>query len=166
MKSQKGQGLVETLMAVAVAVIVVTSLVSLAIFALRNSKQSSYASQATQIAETQLQYLRSYRDNSLTPWADFISPATGGTPNCTGTLPACGSAPASTFCHSSDVGAPIANVATSTPFTFYYSLNCIPSGSCTSTGGLVRASVLVTWSVGGRTECVYNNTDFTNWRSK
>ncbi len=166
--SQRGQGLVETLIAVAVAIIVVTALISLAVFALRNSRQSSYTSQATQISSNQLELLRSYRDLPATTWSIF----TGLIASCDGTLPASCSAtiPIGDKCFfpsgstTPTTASSTANIAT-LPFSYYFVLSCT-SAPCNSTGGTVRASVYVTWTVGGKTECIYNNTEYTNWRQK
>lgn len=155
----KGQGLVETILAVAVSVIIVTSLVSLAVFALRNSRQASYATSATQIAQTQIELIKAYRDNPNIVWADFTAIiSTCGNPNgkCYFTQGA------------TSVDFPVNHSGQDTsksPFTYYYNLACV-SGTCDSVGGTVRAYVFVTWSVGGKTQSVYNVTDFTNWRQK
>lgn len=155
----KGQGLVETILAVAVSVIVVTSLVSLAVFALRNSRQASYATSATQIAQTQIELIKAYRDNPNVTWADFTTIiSTCGNPNgkCYFTQGA-----ASTDFPINHSG----EDASKSPFTYYYNLSC-SSGTCNAVGGTVRAYVFVTWNVGGKSQSIYNVTDFTNWRLK
>ncbi len=174
-KSKKGQGLVETLIAVAIAIIVVTSLISLAVFALRNSKQASYSSQATQIAETQLEFIRAYRDHPNITWTMF-----GNSSNSSSLLATCLNSNASptcanaskfcTFAKSNFSGTtptvPTTSVNTSTsPFSYFFNLYCT-TAPCNVSSGTVRALVCVSWDVGGRVENIYNYTDFTNWRLK
>jgi len=160
--TEQGQGLVETLIAVSVAIIVVTALISLAVFALRNSRQSSYVAQATQIAQNQLELIRTYRDTPATTWANFADMSVGGSliSTCTfNTTERCN------FSDDLDLD-PQLNTSTS-PFTYYFSLECVSGvNTCTSSGGTVRAHVFVTWDVGGRQENIYNNSDYTNWRLK
>ncbi len=158
LKSESGIGLVETLIAVSLAVIVVTSLVSLAVFALRNSRQSSYTAQATQLAQNQLELLRSYRDSSNVSWATFTNLATSP---CNYTFLSACQAPTGgcSYPITNPVGsAPTAGQKQSTPFTYTMNL--------TSVSGVYRAGVVVHWSIGGKSQCVYNYTDFTNWRGK
>lgn len=150
--SEKGQGLVETLLAVSVAIIVVTSLISLGVFALRNSRQASYTAQATQIAQRQLEYARAYRDVSTTTWATFDGLRT----SC------------ATACYFTGVIAPTAGSDSTSvsPFTYSVKFYCAPSQTCSSTTGVIRADAVVTWTIGGKTQTIYNTTDFTNWRLK
>lgn len=168
----KGQGLVETILAVAVSVIVVTSLVSLAVFALRNSRQASYATSATQIAQTQIELIRAYRDyNSPTSsitWADF----TGLIATCDFSRINPNNTDGRCFVKQGDTSANFPIILTGhdiskQPFTAYFGLACVSGlGTCNSTGGTVRAYVFVTWNVGGKSQSIYNVTDFTNWRLK
>lgn len=162
---QRGLGLVETLIAVSLAIIVVTALVSLAVFALRNSRQSSYTAQATQIAQNQLELLRAYRDNSTVSWATFTNLTSG---SCTTVLPTTCGAPTgqcyypitATTGNAPTTGA----VGSSSPFTWSINISNVSNPATPIT--VVRAGVVVHWSVGGKSQCVYNYTDFTNWRGK
>ncbi len=155
--NQKGIGLVETLIAISLAVVVVTSLISLAVYALRNSRQASYTAQATQIAQNQLELLRAYRDSHT--WAQFTGLS------CTATVSAtCATAPTGGCSYPlggtpDPSSAPTAGAKTDvSPFTY--------TSFITNTSGTYRAGVAVFWSVGGKNQCIYNYTDFTNWRGR
>lgn len=158
--NSSGVGLVETLISVTVGVIVVVAMISLIQFSFRNSRQASYASYATQLAQTQLELVRAYRDNGVTSWASFTSlTSASSNPNCTSS---CYFAPGS-----SGSSAPSQGSYTSSPYTYFFTLTCTSgAGTCDSSSGTVRAHVQVTWNVGGKTQTIYNDTDFTNWRAK
>ncbi|MBI4091267.1 hypothetical protein HY419_00780 [candidate division WWE3 bacterium] len=153
LKSKSGQGLVETLLAVTVAVIIITALISLAVVALRNSRQATYTAQATRIAQSQIEYARAFRD--ISDWATFDQVLTG--------------CPLSTPCHFLDVSGYTSGVKVVAPFSYKIYFICDPTMTCDATNvdsHIIRAKAEVTWSLGGRSQTIYTDTDFTNWRLK
>ena len=163
-KSEEGQGLVETLLAASVSIIVVTALVALWVFALRNSRQSTYIAQATQIAQAQLEYARSYRDSNT--WSQFLTAFYNNNTSTCLTASHCYFDMLTSGLFTT--GAAGTNVS---PFTYYIISSC-PSPSpatCSDTSyndDVIRITAIVSWSLGGKTERVYNTTDFTNWRGR
>ncbi len=155
--SQSGAALVEALIAVSVAIIVVSALVSLSVFSLRNSKESSYTAYATNLAEAQLEYARAYRDNATVTWNAFVTAALttgGGCAAPTSPLVAAGkcyfSAP------STQTNPPTitrGSLGTDGIFRYATGFTCA-SAPCNATSGIVRASVTVEWSVSGKTYTV------------
>jgi type II secretory pathway pseudopilin PulG len=70
MINQKGQSLVEALVALGVATIVVSAMAVAAITAVNNSDFSKYQNQATQYAQQGIEYLRQLSEND---WSSFSS---------------------------------------------------------------------------------------------
>ncbi|MEK7595831.1 MAG: hypothetical protein AAB443_04575 [Patescibacteria group bacterium] len=169
MLTEDGQALVEALIAISVAIVVVSALISLSIFSLRNSKESSYTAQATSIAQTQLEYARAYRDHSSVAWSGFV--ALGQDSTACLFAPTISSVASGNRCYFglplTSVGPPQLNrpAGSSAPFQYIIGFSCV-AGTCNQTGGTVRASVVVEWTVSGKSYSVYNFTDFTNWRGK
>ena len=89
-KQQDGLGLVEVIAALGISVVVITSLLSLTLFSLRTSLQSTLLMEGTKAANTQMELLRAYRDGSV--WVDFVSAVTGCAPpsGCYVTMPTLG----------------------------------------------------------------------------
>lgn len=72
LKNEDGIGLVEVLASLAIAIIVITSLVSLSLFSVRTSVQSNLVLEATKLGNSQMELFRAYRD-SLDSWNTFLS---------------------------------------------------------------------------------------------
>jgi Tfp pilus assembly protein PilV len=149
-KSEKGMALVEVIAGLGIAVIVITSLVSLSISTMRASLKSKLLLEGSKIANREIELVRAYRDDSDT-WTSFFT-----------IVSSCSSSP----CHMETDGSGF-NLATTTEGTgteqITRSFTAIetPGGS-----GIVRISVSVTWKVGNDTHGAYIQTDLTNWRGK
>lgn len=74
--NNKGIGLVEVILSLGIAVIVITSLVSLAVFTLRASQQSRYLLEGSKLASEEIELVRTLKDKS-TSWSDFQSKISG-----------------------------------------------------------------------------------------
>ncbi len=87
--TNKGIGLIEVILSLGIAIVVITSLVSLAVFTLRASQQSKFLLESSKLAAEEIELVRAYKDS--VPWATFIASMT-----------ACSSA-----CHIDDSGTPL-----------------------------------------------------------
>lgn len=147
-----GIGLVEVIAAVGVAVIVITSLVSLAIFTLRSSLQSTLYLEGSKIATKQLELVRALRDQS-TSWGGFIS-----------SVALCSSSP----CYMNDNVTVSSGTGTSgnglSAVSFSFSATNSTGGTPIVTDNTVRVRANATWIVGTRTVNTNVYTDLTNWR--
>lgn len=70
-KQNKGQGLLEMVLALAVLLMVVLALVSLATVSIRNSDFSKKKVQSSQLSQEIMEKIRGYRDN--TDWTTFVA---------------------------------------------------------------------------------------------
>lgn len=70
MKNQKGQTMFELIMALMVAMVIVTAIVSVVTVSLRNSLFAKQQSEATRFAQEGLEWVRSQRDSS---WTTFYA---------------------------------------------------------------------------------------------
>lgn len=152
-KNEKGIALVEVIAALGIAVIVITSLVSLSISTMRSSLKSKLLLEGSKIANREIELARGFRDNSAT-WevvdgSGFLS------------ILACTSlSPCSMNVDGSGITFGITTEGTGTE-ALTRSFTATDSG-----GGIVRVSVSVTWQVGNDTHGAYVQTDLTNWRGR
>lgn len=147
---EKGTALVEVIAALGIAIIVITSLVSLSISTMRSSLKSKLLLEGSKIADREIELVRAFRDNNTT-WEDpgFLSILA-----CTSLNP----------CSMNVDGSGI----TPNPTTEGSGTEIL-TRSFTATdngGGIVRVSVSVTWQVGNDTHGAYVQTDLTNWRGR
>lgn len=143
--NNKGIGLVETILALGIAVVVITALVSLAVYTLRSSQQSKYLLEGSKLATEHVELLRLYKDNA--GWSTF----TGAVGACTGAT------------HCSTDGIDVVN----TPATIQLSNNTSVQRYFTvdlSVTNVVRVTSIVEWQVGPDTKTTTIITDITNWR--
>lgn len=154
-KNQKGIALVEVIAAVGIAVVVITSLVSLSISTLRTSLKSKLLLEGSKIANRELELVRAHRDN--VPWSQFISDMT--TLNCDNS------------CSMSTDGSDTVNRNVSVEGSGTEALTrsfkaTTPGGAVLSASdSIARISVSVIWTIGGEEKGAYLYTDLTNWRA-
>lgn len=157
--NEKGIGLVEMIMALGVAVIVITAMVSLSVYTLRSSTQSELLFEGSKYANEYLERVRLKRDSET--WATFINNIRA----CTGT----GVRP-STFCRIQADG----SVTTNATETFGANPAVTRTFTAVNTAGnqlattdtVARIRVEVSWSLGGNTRSTYVYTDLSNWRNR
>jgi Tfp pilus assembly protein PilV len=144
MQNEKGIGLVETIVALGISIVVLTSLVSLSLYTLRSSQQSKYMLEASKLATEELERVRAVRDGS-TLWSVFKS---------TMTARGCFSSP----CNITPALSIVSGTDTS-------SSNYIRSFKVSEPSlDVLRIAVTVSYTIGGQAKSVSNYTDLTNWR--
>lgn len=153
--NQKGIGLVEVIAALAITLVTITSLVSLALFSMRTSLQSKLTLEGSKMASREMELVRAYRDRSAT-WADF---STGLTSNgCSG---------AGVMCHMLvDTVQPASNMIEETVDNQVVSrgFNATIDPNGTGDSDVVYVTVTVSWEIAGRTHTTHLYTYLTNWR--
>ncbi|MBU0534758.1 hypothetical protein KKC62_01085 [Patescibacteria group bacterium] len=145
---EKGIALVEVIAALGIAVIVITSLVSLSISTMRSSLKSKLLLEGSKIANREIELVRAFRDNSAT-WEDpgFLS------------ILSCTSSPCYMKVDGSGIASGSAVDGSGTEaITRYFTV--------TNSADIVRVSVSVTWKVGNDTHGAYVKTDLSNWRGR
>jgi len=151
-KSEKGIALVEVIAAIGVAIVVITSLVSLAITTMRTSLKSKLLLEGSNMASRELELVRAYRDG--VPWANFISAMQSCSVSC--------HMDGSTVSSGSSVeGSGTEQVTRSFKATKVDGVTVVGS-----TDNLVRVAVTVGWQVGGTPEYANLYTDYSNWRGQ
>lgn len=152
LNNDSGIGLVETLLALGIGVIVITSLVSLAIFTVRASLQSNLGIEGSQLANQEIELIRAYRDSN--PWATF-----------TDALSANGCYGAGSTCRMDSVtvissGVKTVGTGAKQIEVSFYAVDLNGDQS------VIRIAVTASWMIGSETKYAYNYTDLTNWRSQ
>lgn len=142
-RSEVGQTLVESLLAIAVAVLVVTALVGVGISSMRTANFGKNQAEAVRLASQQLEVLQSMRDAGWLAFESSVTSCTIGSPCC---VVYAGSYSVGTTCPATgDITA-----------TFW------------STGSVANVSVDVTsrasFSEGSTNRTVTLNRTFSNWR--
>jgi hypothetical protein len=156
-KSEKGIGLIETIMALGLAVVVLTGIVTLTINTLRSATHSRLMLSATTYASEELERLRALRDNNT--WQDFISLLTPCNP----------------------LGTPIECMIKSDLSVYvdereilglggevmerYFIVTDVAGGALDPSDTVLRFSVTVTWFEGAHQRSVHTYTDLSNWRN-
>ncbi len=158
----KGIGLIETITALGIAVVVITALVSLAVFTLRSSQTSKYLLEGSKLANEELELVRVAKETS-TSWVSFLID-----------LQACDDSAADTCYIDTTSDVPIkAGIETLDPnpavglrrsFRAYDPTAANPANSIDTTDQIVRIEVRVMWNVGNDTKGAYSYTDISNWR--
>jgi Tfp pilus assembly protein PilV len=159
MTKRKGISLIEVVAALGIAVIVITALVSLSIYTLRTSTQSKQLLASTKQVNTQLEYIRNYRDSKT--WSAFLT----SMENCT----------TSKACIISALGGSIsvqnvkADSALGASEVYVYFQATDPNsadGSILSSSTTVRVHVIAKWRIGDLIKSTDLYMDFTNWQNK
>ncbi|MBT6401317.1 hypothetical protein HN803_00215 [candidate division WWE3 bacterium] len=154
--NEKGLGLIETLLALGVAIIIVTSMVSLAIFTLRSSLQNKLLITGTQLANQEVELVRAYRDSHS--WVDFIDEIDGSvSANCF-----------VSDCYMDNVGVltiesgeQVINAGSTEEIRKSFRLVDINGDQ-----SLVRVAVTVSWQLGSDVKFAHNYTELSDWRSQ
>jgi Tfp pilus assembly protein PilV len=151
-KIQAGIGLIEVIVALGIAVVVITALVSLSVFTLRSSLQSKLLLEGTKIANREIELVRAYRDQSLS-WAAFIN----GMDNCF------------TSCYMSldglvvNSGVGVENSGLE-QVEHFFRAESLSGTIVTASDQEVRIEVTARWNIGGELKQTQIFTDLTNWR--
>jgi Tfp pilus assembly protein PilV len=154
--NQRGIGLVETMLALGIGLIIITSMVSLSIFTLRASLQNKLAFNGTQSVNQQVELVRAYRD-SLDTWGEFVQSLDGTLGlNCF-----------TSDCHMNESG--VLTVLSGqlvsfsgTPEEMRKSFRVSDQSGGAKT--LLRISATASWRVGAATKYANNYTELSDWR--
>ena len=149
----------ETIVALGIAVVVITSLVSLSIYSLRSSLQSKLLLQGTKLANEELERLRAKRDG--VSWTDFVNELTGA---------------GGVGCVASDCNINSGLIVQSGQETLGSGAEAITryfrvsnpdpnSNDVDPTVGVLRFSVSVNWRVGSEDRATFIYSDLSNWRN-
>jgi hypothetical protein len=153
--AQKGMALVEVIAALGIAVVVITSLVSLSLFTLRSSLSSKLQLQGTKVATRESELIRAHRDSSGVLWDDFVTAIRG----CYGAN-TCYMEPDGSAIRSGvwTDGTGIEVVERS------FTATRLDGSQLQSGDRIVRIDVVATWLVGGADKSTHLYTDLTDWR--
>ena len=158
LKNEQGIGLVEVILALGISVVVVTSLVSLSVFTLRNSLQSRLLLRGRKTANEELERVRALRDNTA-DWGTFIGQLLGA--NCAtqcyinvSLIPVSGEDPQYV-----SATRPTENLWRS--FTISDPVNL---DGVSTADNVIRISVSARWFIGGIEKRANVYTDLSNWR--
>jgi type II secretory pathway pseudopilin PulG len=158
-KNQKGIGLIEVIAALAISIIVITSLVSLSLYTLRSSSNNRYFQEATSAATKELELLRAYRDN-LNEWSDFVLEM----------MDNCGGETEGDYCSMSTsgginvVGTGKKDPIVSDVVVSYFKATDGNGNPLAADSQLVRVEIIAAWALGGDIKETHVYTEFTNWR--
>lgn len=156
-KKESGIGLVEVIAALGIAVVVLTSLVSLSIFTLRASLRGKLLSEGSKFSNREMEWIRAYRDS--TSWEVFKMAFS----SCT-----------SDFCHMQmTAGSGVSPV--SGKYVEYTDASGKPTVNSVWRGfivqiddanDIVKVTTEASWLIGGQTKFSHIYTDFSNWRQR
>jgi len=148
LKHKKGIALVEVVAALGIAVVVITSLVSLAIFTMRSSLRNKLLLEGTKHANKEMELVRAYRDS--VSWEDFTSDMSG-----------CGGG-----CYINDISGLSVGGGT---VTYGEGLEAVTRYFTAAVGGgeeSVDITATAEWQIGGEDKSTNIYTTLTNWRNK
>jgi hypothetical protein len=159
--NEKGIGLIETIAAMGVAMIIVTSIVSLSVYTLRASTTSKLMIMGSKYATEELERLRAKRDTTNT-WLSFYNSV----------VPACDTVGEYCYINSSlgiaqavSTTGEVINTGGGENMRRYFWVTNPNGGGLSPTQNILRFNVRVTWVVGGQTKNTYIYTDLSNWRN-
>lgn len=146
-------GLVEVIAALGIAVIVITALVSLTIYTLRASLESTLLLEGSKYANREAELLRAYKSNSTVSWNTFVGEVSG----CT----------SGSSCHMRsdalgiDSGPAYENQGMNNQVSReFYTVN-------TSTSSNIAHFVIVSkWRIAGMEKSTYLYIDLSNWQAR
>lgn len=153
-KKTKGIALVEVILALGISATVITTLVSLSLYALRSSLSAKLLLQGTKMATRESELLRVYRDSSGS-WVDFVTAVqscTNGTKCCTN--------PTGTSVNYS----PCTEGVGVEQVTRYFTATKINGQPLVSgVDNIARINITAEWNLGGIPKSTHLYTEFTNW---
>ena len=154
--NQSGIGLVETIVALGISVIIIVSLVSLSVFVLRSSIQSKQLLQSSKVANEQIQLVKAYRNsNSWDQFVNTMASCTQVTP-CSATL---GGTSIAIF-----NGNLTLNEGTATAMSVnFFATDPVNGGDVEPTSNIVRIAVNVSWYLGSDVKSTHIYTELANW---
>ena len=159
-KDQRGIGIVEVIAALGLAIIVLTSLVSLSLFTIRSSLQSKLMLEGTKLANKELELVRAFRDSSG-DWENgsgsnaFLNQLIDNGCN--------------TGCHMDNLVVDSGkDTIGSGPeeITRSFRATDVDGNPLGTSDQVVRISVEISWNVGTDTKYARLYTDLTNWANK
>lgn len=154
--NQKGIGLIETILAIGISIIIVTSMVSLSLFTLRSSLQNKLLLSGTQLANQEIELVRAYRDSYT--WDLFIDAVGPTGSNCfvSNCYMSSGSGTISVSSGQQTIGSGTETLTKS------FRLTDMSGGSYS----LVRVTVTVSWTIGTDVKYAHNYTELSDWRAQ
>lgn len=171
-KDEKGMGLVETIAALGIAIMVITALVSLAIFTLRTSQNSKFLLQGSKLANEGVERVRAYRESMV--WGTFVNNLRECDDGLTDRCSVIWNGSSYVFSSTSPSNVEVISYdATSTLEDVTRSFRAFdpaddPTGTAANTisgtEDLIRLEVVVSWAIGGQTKTARIYTDMSNWR--
>ena len=163
--NQKGIGLVEVIAAFGITIVVLTSLVSLALYTMRSSLSSKLLLEGTKIANREAELVRAYRDSPTRTWTQFLTalgPAPSGSncicttyPNCTNQ---CSMTTSGGSINSSSSNEIIDGQTVTRQFYVVRDSN--------DPNNIIRVYITVSWTIGPRAVTTHIYTDLSNWQNK
>ncbi len=142
--NNKGIGLIEVILSLGIAIVVITSLVSLAVFTLRASQQSKFLLESSKLAAEEIELVRAYKDS--VPWATFIT-----------SMSSCAAA-----CHIDDSGTPLTVASGDETIDGFMdrSFAAVQAGS----DQIYTITSTITWTFGVTTKTTVLVSQVSNWK--
>lgn len=168
--TESGLGLIETIAALGLAVVVITSLVSLSVFTLRTSNRGKLFLRGTKLANQEVELVRAYRDAQL--WTDFVNSMTGASCQDTNPNAACSMSIDASKNLNVTTGATQVDVGGLNEITYYFTVSDpisesddVVPGSVDVSDPVLRINVTVEWDLAGETQSTNIYTDVSSWRT-
>lgn len=149
-----GQSMFELVFSIAIASIILTGIVSLAVFSVRNSASSRENALANRYVQEAIEWIRGARDDYVS-WTDFVADKAGGQTWCFNLSPVM-AWPTLTSC---TPGSDEINGN-----TIYLREALLNTETTLVAGDTVAAIVSVTWKDAQGTHTVKHTTKFTDWQ--
>ena len=163
--NEKGFGLVETIAALGLAIIVITSLVSLSVFTLRSSTRGKLLLRGSKYANEQLELVRAHRDHM--PWEAFVTDIINN--GCDGAR--CNMSIDGSYNLTISPGQQTEDSGGVNELSYSFTVTdpVIESGDNSSvsvTDPVLRIEIETLWNVGDEVKSAYIYTDMSNWRTQ
>ncbi len=152
--NQNGIGLVETILALGISVVVITALVSLAVYTLRSSQESKFLLEGSKLAAEQIELIRVVKDKQ-TFWDDYKTLLA----ICLGSSAKCHVNTNNDGFDAGEEELGVSNLSKVTRY-FYFVYPNSPDEN------IIRVTSVVTWEVGPNTKSTTIVTDISNWKNQ